>query len=184
MWSGTPKTLVTNDPEAVLQFWRECEGEIVYKTLGGPVVDPEEGRIVSIYTSRVRSGDLVDVERVRHTACLFQEYVPKRFELRLTIVRRTVYAAEVHSRHAEAAVDWRLGSESTSYKIHNLPDDVRRKCLLLAQRLGLKFAAIDMIVTPDDRYVFLEVNANGQWGVDRTHTGLPLTAAIADLLVA
>lgn len=27
----------------------------------------------------------------------------------------------------------------------------------------LVFAAIDMVLTPDDRYVFLELNPNGQW---------------------
>jgi len=59
-----------------------------------------------------------------------------------------------------------------------------RKCLALVHKLGLSFAAIDMIVTPDDRYVFLEVNPNGQWQWIERATGFPICETLVDLLVA
>jgi D-alanine-D-alanine ligase-like ATP-grasp enzyme len=30
-------------------------------------------------------------------------------------------------------------------------------------RLSLTYGAIDLVLTPDGRYVFLEINPNGQW---------------------
>lgn len=39
-----------------------------------------------------------------------------------------------------------------------------------------------MIVTPDDRYVFLEANACGQWGWIQNATGLPICETLVDLL--
>ncbi len=69
------------------------------------------------------------------------------------------------------------------YGIHELPQEIHRKCLELVGKLGLSFAAIDMIVTSDDRYVFLEANPNGQWQWIEQATGFPICETLVDLLV-
>jgi glutathione synthase/RimK-type ligase-like ATP-grasp enzyme len=51
------------------------------------------------------------------------------------------------------------------------------------QALGLCFGAIDLILTPDGEYVFLEVNLNGQWAYIEDLLGLPISAAIAEMLI-
>ena len=40
-----------------------------------------------------------------------------------------------------------------------------------------------MIVTPDGEYIFLEINPAGQWLWIEELTKLPITEALADLLV-
>jgi len=49
-------------------------------------------------------------------------------------------------------------------------------------RLGLCYGAIDMILTPDGRYVFIELSPNGQYLWIEHETGLPISDAICDLL--
>jgi hypothetical protein len=49
---------------------------------------------------------------------------------------------------------------------------------------GLNFASLDMIVTPDGEFVFLELNPNGQWLWLEYELGLPLVASMADLLTS
>jgi glutathione synthase/RimK-type ligase-like ATP-grasp enzyme len=49
-------------------------------------------------------------------------------------------------------------------------------------KLGLNFGAVDMILTPDGRYVFLEINPNGQWGWVEDLTGMPISEEIIGLL--
>ena len=49
--------------------------------------------------------------------------------------------------------------------------------------MKLVFGAIDMIVTPAGEYVFLEINANGQYLWIEKQTGLPITSSIVDLLI-
>ncbi|MEV4245300.1 hypothetical protein AB0J63_18065 [Streptosporangium canum] len=49
---------------------------------------------------------------------------------------------------------------------------------------GLTYGAIDLILTPDGRYVFLEINPNGQFLWIEDATGLPIGAAIGDLLMS
>ncbi len=49
--------------------------------------------------------------------------------------------------------------------------------------LGLCYGAVDMIITPENEYVFLEVNPSGQWGWIEELTGMKISKAIATLLV-
>jgi glutathione synthase/RimK-type ligase-like ATP-grasp enzyme len=54
----------------------------------------------------------------------------------------------------------------------------------LMTALGLRFGALDFLLTPDDEWVFLEINPNGQWAFIEQATGLPIAAAIADALTS
>jgi hypothetical protein len=47
---------------------------------------------------------------------------------------------------------------------------------------GINFASMDMILTPEGEFVFLEVNPNGQWLWIEEELGLPLVASMAGLL--
>jgi len=48
----------------------------------------------------------------------------------------------------------------------------------------LQFSALDVLITPDGEYVFLELNSSGQWGWIENHTRLPLTETLVNLLAA
>ena len=50
------------------------------------------------------------------------------------------------------------------------------------KKCGVSFGAVDMIVTPNDRYVFLEINPSGQFGWIEKLTGLPISRTIAEVL--
>ena len=108
---------------------------------------------------------------------MFQEYVPKRIEIRATVIEREIFCAEIHSQQSERSrVDWRrYDFDNTPYFPHALPDHVRSKILQFMRRLGLLFGCIDMILTPEGEYVFLEVNQAGQWYWVELLTGLPIT---------
>jgi hypothetical protein len=49
--------------------------------------------------------------------------------------------------------------------------------------LGLVFGCLDLIVTPEGEYVFLEVNESGQFLWVEGYTGLPLLDAFTELLI-
>lgn len=179
-----PATLITNSPLAAREFFERCQGQMVYKTLSGGLVMAESGEALSIYTSQVTHEDLQsEGERVRLTACLFQELVPKQVELRITIVGTQVFAAELSYRTPEdAALDWRTAYQHLQYRVYDLPEALSRACLAFVRRLGLAFAALDLVVTPDGRYVLLEANSTGQWAWIERATGLPICAALVDML--
>jgi len=65
-----------------------------------------------------------------------------------------------------------------------LPPQVEERCVQLMRQLGLAFGCIDLIVTPEDEYVFLEVNEMGQFlFVEERAPAIPLLRAFTTLLV-
>jgi D-alanine-D-alanine ligase-like ATP-grasp enzyme len=50
-----------------------------------------------------------------------------------------------------------------AYTSISTPDHVRIAVVKLTSVLGLRFGALDFIVTPAGEWVFLEINPNGQW---------------------
>lgn len=178
-----PRSLLTNDPAAVRDFYTACNGQMILKVLRDGMLDLGEGIVGTLYTSLVTEDTLEHLAMVRHTCYLFQEVVPKEMELRITVFGNQVFAAEIYSQHSpRAQTDWRRSYADLRYGVHGLPKEIEERCLALLRHFGLAFGAIDMILTPDGRYVFLEVNPNGQWAWLEASTGLPLSSALVDLL--
>ena len=100
-----PRTLLTNDASEVLHFYKECHGDVVYKTLSS--TDPQYLNR-SVYTSPVGEQHLEFVERVSTAPCLFQKNIPKQFEIRITVVGHRVFGAVIYSQQMEETrYDWR-----------------------------------------------------------------------------
>lgn len=180
-----PETLITNDPEAALVAFKKWNGEMIVKTFGSRTDDLSK-KGLAIYTSRVSMEDLNrHAEEIRFGPVLFQRYIPKDIELRITIVGGKIFTCAIHSQDSPRTKDdWRrYDFARVDHEVYRLPDEVQDRLLHLMNELHLAFGAIDMILTPDGDYVFLEVNPSGQWGWIETITGLPISQAISDLLV-
>jgi glutathione synthase/RimK-type ligase-like ATP-grasp enzyme len=136
-------------------------------------------------TTVVTEAELDMLDAVRLAPCLFQEYVPKKVELRVTVIGDELFVAEIGSQErAEALVDWRGDVADIPFRVAELPPPVAEKCLALVRGYGLNFSAMDLIVTPDDRYVFLENNPNGQFiFVEHKLPELAMTDALAACLI-
>ncbi|WP_433428574.1 MvdC/MvdD family ATP grasp protein [Nonomuraea sp. CA-141351] len=180
-----PDTLITHDPGTFLDFYNRHSGQIITKPLNDPKALRADGEAVSRMSEPVSTRDVGHADAIRFAPVIVQEYVAKRVELRVTVVGRTVFAAEIHSQeNNHARHDWRrYDLAATRHAVHDLPPDVAARCVELVVRLGLTYGAIDLILTPDDRYVFLEINPSGQWLWIENATGLPISAAICDLLM-
>jgi hypothetical protein len=179
-----PRTLVTNEPRKARDFFEECRGEIILKTFSR-LAYIQDGREYLILTNRVLQHHLNRLEKVRAIPCLFQEYIPKDIEVRVTIIGRNIFAAEIHSQSSPLSKDdyRRFDLAHTPYKPHELPKSLETTCLRLMDRYGLSFGAIDFIRRPDGEYVFLEINANAQFLWVQDLTGMPLRESVADVLV-
>ncbi|HET8781526.1 MAG TPA: hypothetical protein VFM63_03840, partial [Pyrinomonadaceae bacterium] len=86
-----PRTLVTNDPAAARQFFAETDGQTVAKLLR-PLEISMDAASSFVYTNRVREEDLAGAEALRHSPMVFQELIPKAFELRVACVARKTFA--------------------------------------------------------------------------------------------
>ncbi|WP_436757676.1 MvdC/MvdD family ATP grasp protein [Streptosporangium sp. V21-05] len=180
-----PATTFTNDPEGLAGAWAETEGRLIAKEIGF-VPYKLDGRGHSFYTTPLTRRHLTSRHRLAHTPVILQPRIEKAVELRITVVGERVFTAEIHSQGSRMTrEDFRhYEGNFTEYAVHDLPEDVERRCVELVGSLGLAFGCIDVIVTPEGEYVYLELNANGQWGWLEEFTDLRISDAVADWLAA
>ncbi|GAB2746246.1 ATP-grasp ribosomal peptide maturase [Kitasatospora kifunensis] len=174
-----PPTLITNRPDAVHDFAVQTPDGLICKPIASPVL-VEDGQLKTVYTERLTAGDLADLRGLDTTAHLFQAWIEKAHEIRLTIVGSRLFAAAVHAGSYAAHIDWRSDYGSLSYTTAAVPDDVAAAIRRMMEQLGLRYGAADFVVTPTGEWVFLEVNPCGQWDWIQGATGLPIAQAIAD----
>mgnify|MGYP000060597111 CR=1 FL=1 len=180
-----PRTLVSNDPDAVRAFAARTPAGIVTKMMASFAVHDAEGREHVVFTNPVSDDDLADLDGLDLCPMTFQERIEKATELRVTVVGDRVMAASVDSNALpRSQTDWRREGVALldAWKRYELPADVQAQSLALMDALGLNYGAFDFIVTPEGRHVFLEVNPAGEF-MWLLHTpGLPVDEALADVL--
>jgi glutathione synthase/RimK-type ligase-like ATP-grasp enzyme len=183
-----PRTLTSNNPEAVKQFAQECKEQgIVTKMLSQFAIYGENKEENVVFTSPVTDDDLDNLEGLSFCPMTFQENVPKALELRTIIVGKQVFTASINSQQLDGATyDWRKEGRALTEKwqAYNLPEDIEKKLLQLTAYFGLNYGAIDIIVTPDGRHVFLEINPVGEFfWLELFAPYFPISQAIAEILL-
>ncbi|GAA3094400.1 MvdC/MvdD family ATP grasp protein [Streptosporangium carneum] len=180
-----PETTVTNDPAELVPAWERARGRLIGKT-ALPYGFQLDGEDHGLFTSPIHRRHLAGRQRLRYEPMILQPNVDKAVELRVTVVGDRVFAAEIDSQASRTtSQDWRHYDDQTvRYATHDMPVAEQARCLELVRSFGLNYGALDFIVTPDGRYVFLEINPNGQWGWIEELTGLHIAEAIAEWLTA
>ena len=182
---AVPPTLVSQTPAEIRRFRSTVGGPLAAKLIAkGPPRAPTPDEQYVVFTQQLTERDLDDADVLGACATLYQPYVVKQFELRVTVVGDEIFACRIDSQVTERTrLDWRrYDLQNTPHLSVELDAETRQRCLELVRRLGLNFGAIDLICTPDDEIVFLEINPNGQWGWIEELTGLPIAQAHARFL--
>lgn len=184
---ATPRTLMTNDPAAAREFVRSCPNGAIAKMLAGFAVLDDQGQEQVVFTTSLDEAHLERLDGLRFAPMVFQEKIRKQIELRVTVVGSRMFTAAVDSqRMAGAEVDWRERGVALleSWSPYELPAEVERALARYMERIGMQYSAIDLLVEPDGRHVFLEANPAGEcFWLEHFAPHFPLTEAIADVLM-
>ena len=166
---NVPRTLVTTIPEEACNFYHECQGQVIYKSVS------YQRSIVQ----RMQLAELERIELVRYCPVQFQEYVPG-VDIRVHTVGERLFATEIISD----VTDYRYVDDSSQRMMRpvNLPTDVEENCLRLAHELGLVFSGIDLRKTPEGEYYCFEVNTSPGFTFYQAKTGQPIGDAFVELL--
>ena len=175
----TPHTLISNRPAKAAAFVdRLGEVECAIKPLNTTGVSNEQGYRLPLTTTLPKGYPLDSVALAPN---IFQPYIHKAAELRCVVIGKNIFSAKLDSQANEnTRKDWRGGE--CQHELFPLPEQVEASIHRLMDSFGINFASLDMIVTPDGEFVFLELNPNGQWLWLEHELGLPLVASMADLL--
>jgi hypothetical protein len=175
-----PDTEITNERDHVRRLFDRNPAGVICKPLRDGRVR-SEGRSL-LFTSAISREDL---KRPLEEPHVFQALVPKRYDVRVTVIGSDVFAVRITvDDEADGSTDWRRADPSQlRYRHEELPPDIRDLCRRLIDGYGLSFGAIDLARRPDGGYTFFELNPNGQWAFVEQRAGVPLRARLADLLV-
>lgn len=166
-----PDTLITNDPVRIDAFLDKHARQVIHKALTAPT-----NRLLDTRKwSEVDRTALVDLPLA---PTMFQEQIFGPADVRTTVVGDKVFSARIATAAGRAGIDSRMDLDAP-YEPHVLPDDVRRTLLDTMARLGLVYGTVDLKITHEDEYVFLEVNPQGQFLYVEILTALPITRALA-----
>lgn len=185
-----PDTVVTNNPEVVRSFKQNINNELIYKTLSSPTLAAEEVESEQVVASSLPTTIITEemsdsIDAVSALPCQFQVYIEKEYELRVTIIGEKVFATKINSQEdAKTMVDCRDMSAKIAYDSIELPDDIKAKCLAFVASYNLNYSAMDIIVTKQNEYVFLENNPNGQFlYIEQLVPEYQLISTLADVLI-
>jgi len=172
-----PGTIITNSKHALDKYRDEQMSEnIIFKPFHGNEQHWRETRIL-------KAEDEQQIENLKFTPVIFQDYIKAKVDLRITVVDGKVFPAEIHSQTSKYKVDFRMDMKNVKVKEHLLPKEIESKILELMKCLNLVYGAIDMRLTAEGEYVFLEINPAGQWLFVEYETKQPISKAIAEYLL-
>lgn len=179
---NVPNTIVTNSHNEINDFYEQNSSQIIVKPLSQSIIHNENNSLEHIFTNLVDKAHIDNLSDFDLTPCIFQQYVDKDIELRITVVGEKIFVAGVNSQTDEVTkVDWRKG-ELKFYETE-IPINIRTMCIELVKKLDLKFGAIDIIKDKKGNFIFLEINPNGQWVWIENETGLKISEALIDELL-
>jgi hypothetical protein len=132
----------------------------------GNVERPEGQRDSLIYTNLVMRDHLDNLDDLPSCPTLFQQYIEKRCDVRITVVDQHIHAVALTVREPDGSqrCDVRRDNmKDVIYETMTLPRDAEQAVRRLMRYYGLRFGAIDMAVSLRGDWFFFEVNPNGQW---------------------
>ena len=182
-----PSSCFSNNKQDLIGFASK-HPELILKAIDGCSHVYENELEYIFYSKKIASDSLIAIpdDAFAQTVSFLQNYVEKAYEVRVTVVGRKVFACKIDSQvmqEDQGKIDWRQGYDyNIKHESIQLPKEIENKCIAFLKEMGLNFGAFDFIVTPENKYVFLECNPNGQWLWIELLTGQQISKAIADAL--
>jgi len=156
-----PDTLISSRSSELLKYVedRQC----ITKPIGEAMAISESDFFISLQTANVDPNKIKNQPELVFPS-LVQEKVKKWIEIRTFVFYDEIYAMAIFSQNSsKTAVDYRNYDFSKMNRMipYRLPDKVKEKVFSFMKRCDLNTGSIDLILTPDKQFVFLEVNPAG-----------------------
>lgn len=161
-----PETIITGSKARLQEFIAASKSVITKSILDSVFLwDPNEHLV---HYTELLSEEMLSRLPDSFALSLFQKTIPKKYELRTFFLKGNFYSMCIFSQaDAQTCVDFRKYNDSKPNRTipFALPTQIEQKLTDLMELLKLDSGSIDMIVSQEDEYIFLEVNPVGQFGM-------------------
>lgn len=182
-------TCFSNRPESIKDFYASLTPsyQLIYKPHSSVLIPQDNGKMGVAYTAILDLKHLEKLQQIVTCPGIFQAYLEKKYDIRVTIFGDQVFACKIYSQaHPDTQVDSRASrwetDETPKHEAMELPPEIKTRCLEITHSYGLQYAAIDLAIGQDGQYYFFELNPNGQWAWIEELTAQPMRAALIQLL--
>lgn len=181
-----PETCITNSFEQLQELLKRHNKGFIAKPLTSYFVNHESQKGATLFATFVQPEQVESFEGISLSPMIFQEPIPKKLELRIPVVGDKIWAYSIDSQSNKNAIhDWRrAGLEMVKqWQPYELPSHIKEKIHAFMQKMGCIYGSFDVIVTPDDDYVFLEINTDGEFFWLDELSGYQISRAFAQMLL-
>ena len=178
-----PDTIVSTTKNILSDFFDKKNG-IISKGVQDIMSFISSDKSFCYKTEEVTKDDIDEMNRSFFPS-LLQSNIEKLYELRVFYMNGEFYSMAIFSQADEQTkVDFRnYNREKPNRNVpYKLPPDIENKLDLFMKKMNLDTGSIDIIVTPEFEYVFLEVNPVGQYGMTSIPCNYHLDERIAKYL--
>ncbi len=179
-----PRTLITNDPRAVERHFSRNSPLALKSISTASLYDSRRKDYVPLFTRRVSREYVLDNgESVSNYGVFLQEFVEKEYDIRVVVLGREVFAFAIYSaEREETREDFRvLNPSNLKHELIQLSPGVEEKVRRFVGAFELIFSSMDLILSVDGEYYFIENNSNGQWLWLQELTGVDLIGPFLNL---
>ncbi|MDP2061201.1 MAG: grasp-with-spasm system ATP-grasp peptide maturase [Flavobacteriaceae bacterium] len=160
-----PASAVVTSKKKASEFIKNKKKIIVKPIYQAGFLYEDSNKISTGFTSLISEQEIFELPKNIYPS-LMQEYIEKKYELRIFYLHGLCYSSAIFSQlDPQTVVDfrnynWQKPNRTPPY---NLPKNISTKIKKLMDKIGMNCGSIDMIVTPNNDFVFLEVNPVGQF---------------------
>lgn len=179
-----PNTLITTEKEEILKHRAAFPVQITKAIFNLFSISSKNG-MGTVGTEVIELGHL-DQLNSKFFPTLIQENIDKAFELRIFFLKHDFYPMAIFSQSdKQTEVDFRnYNTERPNRCVpFVLPPDIKCKLIRYVDTMNLDTGSIDLIVTKNGEYVFLEVNHIGQFGWLSSNCNYYIEEKIAEYLL-
>lgn len=180
----TPETLLTNNVEHLEEAGKRDMGFLITKPITECIsLQISQGSLM-MYTKRISETVFKKIKGFFFPS-LFQEEIEKEFEIRSFYLDGRFYSMAIFSqKDKQTKTDFRqYNFKKPNRQVpYRLPQVIEHKLDRLMKLLSLDSGSIDLIKTPQNDYVFLEVNPVGQFGMVSAPCNFHLEKKVAEFL--
>lgn len=163
-----PKTLVTNDTDEIMQFMESNNNRVIFKPVNG-------GALTEILTPAHLTKERLD--GLKNSPVQFQELI-EGVDIRVYGINNKLFAAKIVAN----TIDFRGDSAADIVPIE-LPDNIRQDCFKIMELFKLKLTGIDIRLTPEGEYVFIEANPSPMFIHFEKMTNYPISENLCEMLI-
>jgi len=178
----TPLTYYTSDKNKFKEFVNATNKQLITKGLGNNWIQIND----IAATGMTEKVDHEIVENKEYGYAFVQEQIEKLFELRIFYMKNKCYSSAIFSQNnKKTSVDFRNYDTEVPNRIvpYILPKSIAEKVNLFMDSIHMSTGSLDILVSKEGEYIFLEVNPVGQFAQVSYPCNFNIEEKIANYLI-